>query len=511
MIVLPQEIQAARLRLVKERPYLASAAWALQPVSKPELGTMAVDMWWRLYFDPAVVQQWSVEELTGVLYHEISHLLRDHASRMKGFDPRLANIAADAEINDDILGERFILPRNPITPASIGQPNGLLAEEYYEALEQAQQSAPCQGTSVQSENSDQGQGSSSADRGSSEENQSNPSSTAEGGSQASGTQSGDRSNDFGSIAGDCGGSQSGDGEGSMSASSSGQPSNSSAQPGSLFQPPATPGSGHGGGKDGSQPGDRAQTPAPGAGHCGSCATGQQEPWEEGPPGEGTSPGISRAEAELIRRDVARQIKEHIQARGNVPRHWTRWAEERLRPKVDWRKELATAVRHAIADIAGASDYSYRRPSRRQGQVGNGKVVLPALRRPLPSVAVVVDTSGSISDSMLSQALAEISGILKELGQREGVHVLACDAHVQACCRVFRPEQVQLAGGGGTDMGAGLYAASKLRPVPQVCIVITDGYTPWPAQPPKGMKVIVTLTGDGNAPEWAKIIKIEEGK
>jgi len=167
------------------------------------------------------------------------------------------------------------------------------------------------------------------------------------------------------------------------------------------------------------------------------------------------------------------------------------------------------VRRAVADGAGASDYSYRRPSRRQGQVGNGKVVLPALRHPVPSVAVVVDTSGSISDAMLAQALAEVAGVLKAAGQREGVHVLACDAQVQACRRVFRPEQVQLAGGGGTDMGAGLEAAAKLRPSPQVAVVVTDGYTPWPDRPPRGMKVVVALTGDGEVPEWAKAIKLKK--
>jgi len=484
MTSMPAELQAARLRLVKERPYLASAAWALQPVQKPGLGTMAVDMWWRLYYDPAVVQRWSVEELAGVLYHEIAHLLRDHAGRMKDFDTRLSNICADAEINDDLLIEGVKLPANPVTPASIGQPENLLAEEYYAALEtaaqqqaqqQTQKPAPRQGASAQADD----------------------------------TQPGDAS---GSKAGDSDGSKPGDGGDSMSPSPSGQQPDSSAQPGASSQPPTSPVSdGRADGQDGSQSGDGAQTPAPGAGRCGSCATGVQEPWEDGAPGEGASSGICRAEAELIRRDVARQIQEHSKGRGNVPGHWARWAEEKLRPKVDWRKELAAAVRHAVADVTGANDYSYRRPSRRQGQAGNGKVVLPSLRRPVPNAAVVVDTSGSISDTMLSQALAEISGILKGLGQREGVHVLACDSQVQTCRRVFRPEQVRLAGGGGTDMREGLSAVEKIRPLPQVCIVVTDGYTPWPEQPPRGMKVVIALTGNGKVPDWAKTIKIEEGK
>jgi len=521
MTTYPTELQAARLRLVKTHPYLASAAWALVPVSKPGLGTLGVDMWWRLYFDPAVTTRWTVEELAGVLYHEIMHLLRDHAGRMKDFDPRVGNIAADAEINDDLIAEGVTLPENVITPASLGQPDGLLAEEYYAALEQARQSAPRQGDGDGQEDADsaQDEGSSSADHGGSEENQSDPSQTPEGGGQADDAQQGDQGDDSDSKAGGSGGSESDDegkGEnggssagGSQDPSASGQPSDASAQSGASSQPPAGPVSdGRAGGQDGSQPGDGAQTPAPGSGRCGSCATGQPEPWEEGPPGEGTSSGASRAEAKLIRRDVARQIKEHSQNRGTVPGHWSRWADEKLRPRVDWRKELAAMVRHAIADVAGASDYSYRRPSRRQGQVGNGKVILPSLRRPIPSVAVVVDTSGSMSDTMLAQALAEVSGILKGLGQREGVHVLACDAQVQACRKVFRPEQVRLAGGGGTDMGAGLEAASKLRPAPQVAVVITDGFTPWPDLAPRGMKVVVALTGDGQSPEWAKSVKME---
>jgi predicted metal-dependent peptidase len=467
-MVMPVELQAARLRLVKERPYLASAAWALQPMQKPGLGTLAVDQWWRLYYDSAVMQRWSVEELSGVLYHEIAHLLRDHASRMKDFDRFAANIAVDAEINDDLLAEGVKLPTDPVTPASIGQPDGLLAEEYYAALERARQPAPSQGASAQM---------------------------------------GDRGDASGSKAGDSNGSKASDGGDSMPPSSSGQPSDSSSQPGDASQPPASSGSGHGNGQDGRESSnDRAQTPAPGAGRCGSCATGQPEEWEDGPPGEGTSPGISRAEGELIRWDVARWIKEHVQACGTVPGHWARWAEEKLRPRVDWRRELAAAVRHAVADVAGASDYSYRRPSRRQGQVGNGKVLLPSLRRPVPSVAVVVDTSGSITDTMLAQTLGEVSGILRGLGQREGVHILAVDEAIHTCHRVFRPKQVQLAGGGGTDMGAGLEAAAQLRPAPQVAVVVTDGETPWPDQPPCGMKVVVALFG-GQAPKWAKAVRI----
>jgi predicted metal-dependent peptidase len=74
--------------------------------------------------------------------------------------------------------------------------------------------------------------------------------------------------------------------------------------------------------------------------------------------------------------------------------------------------------------------------------------------------------------------------------------------------------VQLAGGGGTDMGSGIESAAALRPRPSVVIVLTDGYTPWPDQPPPGIRVIVGLLTEGMRPpgwappEWAQTVVIE---
>jgi predicted metal-dependent peptidase len=184
----------------------------------------------------------------------------------------------------------------------------------------------------------------------------------------------------------------------------------------------------------------------------------------------------------------------------------RWAEERLSPKVNWRREIAAAIRNAVAQAAGAVDYTYSKPSRRQSS--NSKIILPALRQPVPEVAVVVDTSGSISDDMLSQTLAEVSGVLKSCGNH-GVSVLAVDADVHTAKKVFDVKQVAPIGGGGTDMGVGIQAALKLKPRPQVVIVLTDGYTPWPETAPRA-KVIVGLLGDDAdmaVPSWAKPVKI----
>jgi hypothetical protein len=66
-----------------------------------------------------------------------------------------------------------------------------------------------------------------------------------------------------------------------------------------------------------------------------------------------------------------------------------------------------------------------------------------------------------------------------------------------------------AGGGGTDMGAGITAAYALRPRPAIAVVLTDGYTPWPDRAPKGMRVVVALLGDSSpeAPAWARAVRV----
>jgi predicted metal-dependent peptidase len=165
-------------------------------------------------------------------------------------------------------------------------------------------------------------------------------------------------------------------------------------------------------------------------------------------------------------------------------------------------------------VAGNVDYTYRRPSRRAGSVP--KVILPAMHRPIPNVAVVCDTSGSMHEQLLARALAEVEGLLARGGLRQAqIRVLAVDTNVHAVRRVSRASQVELAGGGGTDMGAGIAAAASLRPRPSVIVVLTDGFTPWPDKPPKGVRVVVGLLTQSMIPidhfappTWARIVRIE---
>jgi predicted metal-dependent peptidase len=244
--------------------------------------------------------------------------------------------------------------------------------------------------------------------------------------------------------------------------------------------------------------------------CGSGADGDPRPGEDD-----TGRGLGPQARKLLGLQVALEIQsQEAREPGSVPGGWRRWAEMMLPSKVDWRRMLAAEVRRAVARAAGQVDYSYRRPARRADLTP--ELLLPAMHRPLPEIAVVCDTSNSMHDELLGRALSEIDAVIKRTGLRNRqVRVLAVDTTVQAVQRASSALQLELAGGGGTDMGAGIAAAAALTPRPSVLIVLTDGFTPWPERPPRGIPVIVGLLKQGAehglwpAPEWARVIEIEE--
>jgi predicted metal-dependent peptidase len=99
-----------------------------------------------------------------------------------------------------------------------------------------------------------------------------------------------------------------------------------------------------------------------------------------------------------------------------------------------------------------------------------------------------------------------------------VRVLAVDTAVHAVKRVSTARQVELVGGGGTDLGRGIDAAAALKPRPSVLVVLTDGLTPWPAEGPRGVRVVIGLLTGASAgsrvslpptPAWARVVRIDE--
>ncbi|MEU4692518.1 VWA-like domain-containing protein [Actinoplanes sp. NPDC023714] len=245
--------------------------------------------------------------------------------------------------------------------------------------------------------------------------------------------------------------------------------------------------------------------------CGSGADGSPRPWDLGP---GGAHGLTGEERDRVRFRVAEGIRGRP---GSAPDGWKRWADEVFHPPQPWRRLLGAAVRSAVSGSGAGDDYAYARPARRSASLPG--VILPSLLRRPPTVAVVIDTSGSVSDAELGSALLEVAAIGRALGgRRDAVSVISCDAAAGVAVPLCRGEWIPLVGGGGTDLRAGFRQALRTRPRPDVVVALTDGQTPWPeAQPP--CRTVVGLFPrpieydesvdyvPDHPPKWARVVRI----
>lgn len=250
---------------------------------------------------------------------------------------------------------------------------------------------------------------------------------------------------------------------------------------------------------------------PGAGGCGSIAHGGKEEYEVDDPNDPNNPGHSEGMVDFYRKATAEDIQHHSKTRGTVPGYLERWAKKHLKPKVDWKKELRHAVATSINAIAnGMADFTRQKSSRRQAS--NQDFILPGFFQPIPTVGIIIDTSGSMSGKMIEQAIAETGSVLKT--SRASVMLVSVDAEVHSIGQVKHPNDIKLKGGGGTDMRLGYQALETCKKKPDLIICITDGYTPWPTEANPRTKNIICLTtkkghgAEDQVPKWAKVIWAE---
>lgn len=247
---------------------------------------------------------------------------------------------------------------------------------------------------------------------------------------------------------------------------------------------------------------------PGMG-CGSCVHGVETEIEKEANAQGIE-GVDEMTEHLAQQRTIRIVYEHYRSRGYIPAGLVRPVEDVIHPGVNWRLELVSAFSGMFSPHSG-SFRTYQRPSRRQStleRVAGKGLIFPSRYSRQPKVAVVLDTSASMEDEKLELAKGAVAEILRTYGSY--VIVICTDAEAYEAQRVFRPNEIQLIGGGGTEISRGIEKACSLDEKPDVIVVITDGMTGWMEQSPP-IPVMVLLLGDqGSAPDWAKhVVRISE--
>ena len=261
---------------------------------------------------------------------------------------------------------------------------------------------------------------------------------------------------------------------------------------------------------GSQPGNQpGQQPGVCAGKCGGAATGIRCAADGD--ADARSPEDIAARVEETRAAMSAAKKA-----GKLPASWGGLVSDDPKPpaKIDWRKQLSHHVRSAMRTVPGATVHRYDQPSRKQAGIGYGAgiPVLARYRAVVPSVTVVLDTSGSMF-SILDECLGEIQGVLTACGgQRIGF--MAADAAVASEIQTTSLKEIikNVKGGGGTDFCPAIERAAALPrgKRPQVLLYVTDLEGRFPPAPPPGIRVVWVAVGEhiGAPPPWGSYVRVE---
>lgn len=215
-------------------------------------------------------------------------------------------------------------------------------------------------------------------------------------------------------------------------------------------------------------------------HLDPDGNGDGEPQDA--PGEGDNDGskgpiqYSQDERDSISHDFRQAVEQAARANGagNLPAGIKRMMDSLLNPQLDWRELLAMHIKSVLKN-----DYTFQRFSRKGLESG---IFLPGMDNDQTiDIAIAIDMSGSISDTMARDFLSEVKGIMDQYTDFK-IHLFCFDT------QVHNPQEFnmsnmddfmyyELAGGGGTDFDC-CWNFMKDRDIqPQRFVMFTDGY-PW---------------------------------
>ena len=124
----PVEPEIIRFKLATLFPRYNAITYRIKPKLVPGLRTFGVTpKWVWVYGDEVPMTE---DEQVAALFHEINHLLRNHAGRQGDRDYEKWNWAGDFEIND-WWPDAITPPEWILTPEKFEMPDGELAEYYY--------------------------------------------------------------------------------------------------------------------------------------------------------------------------------------------------------------------------------------------------------------------------------------------------------------------------------------------------------------------------------------------
>ena len=201
-----------------------------------------------------------------------------------------------------------------------------------------------------------------------------------------------------------------------------------------------------------------------------------------------------------------EIRDAANTRGTLPLFAKRILKELRKPQTDWRTILNDFVQEEVVD------YSFTPPDRRF----EGPFFLPDFNDKddrVENILFMIDTSGSMSDDMITAAYSEVKGAIDQFdGKLKGWLGFFDAAIIEP--EPFESEEelkiIKPAGGGGTDFQIIFeYVMRNMQDnLPASIIILTDGYAPFPKEELScGIPVLWLINNEKVDPPWGKVARI----
>ena len=455
-----RRLMLARMRLLNSSGFFGLLLMHMRFSLDEELQKPATDGDF-IAFPPALLMDYSDDELDFILRHEVLHAALRHCARRPGDDRERFDRACDIVVNSMVLEDSGPKALSSLTNlgtiehlAPDGRPgHRYSAEEIYAMLPAA----------VQGED-DETQSGSAAGSGDDEAGDGTPSD-----------------------------GESGDGKNSDNEDEADDSSRKDGKGGSRGKKSSRK-SGRGKGRSGGSAGT-------GGSPCDS--PDDHSRWKSGRDNLQRDIWSSR----ILDAAEAISIRDPSNLRGLMPAFMARLLNELRKPQTDWRTILNEFVQEEICD------YSFSPPDRRFYE---SPFFLPDFNEKdesVKNVLFMIDTSASMSDSMIAAAYSEIKGAIEQFNGRLAGWLGFFDAVVvepqpfadEDELTVIRPK-----GGGGTSFDVIFdYVREEMEAEPPVSIIIlTDGYAPFPEEEAAmGIPVLWLLNNEEVKPPWGKVTRI----
>lgn len=520
------DIETIKRKMLVKYPFFGSVVANVDYRSNMNIPTAGTDGK-VVHYNPEFLEKLSIDEQTFIFAHEICHIAFNHILRSEGKDPAIWNTATDAVINAFLKRDGLKMVEGGVDMADAINYD---AEQLYEKLlqekqqqqqsqeNQSQQQNGQQGQQGQSQQNQSGQGDSgeqnqqeqSQDSQSQSENnqgQSQSSENQSGQEEASGNESSTGSNSEEQEKQQSG-SQSGGGSSSDSESQE-KKNDSSSGSGDSSSQDEKQDVGHDTHsmwedaikkhKEEQAKKDKKESLLDKLFNKDKQEKSQQQSEIEKKQEEIEQLGEKEAfkknleekkkELEELKKTLSRQAMGPGSSTNRNIRNITDIG--RAKPLIDWRYVLREAIKYDV-------DWSYKNAT-----IEDGVISANLEEQPMPETEIVLDTSGSINETLLKNFLRECKNIL----QHSRLKVGCFDTEFYGFHEIRTEEDIEnmrFEGGGGTDFDVAVGAFSRRV---ENKIIFTDGDAYMPDMPLDAIWIV--FGGIQINPKGGKVIQIDD--